>query len=108
VEMDGLTDEDTNIVVMGAMNAQPDVLDAALVRPGRFDRTITIGRPNLTERRQIFEYYAKKVKIDASVDFARLARKTVRKTPAEIENILKEAALIAVRDHRDVINYKDV
>ncbi|MBI3551528.1 MAG: AAA family ATPase [Elusimicrobia bacterium] len=108
VEMDGLTDEDANIVVMGAMNAQPKVLDTALVRPGRFDRTITIGRPNLTERRQIFEYYAKRVKVDPSVDFARLARKTIRKTPAEIENILKEAALIAVRGKRDMINYKDV
>ncbi len=108
VEMDGLNGEDTNIVVIGAMNAPEDVLDPALIRPGRFDRTITIGRPNLEERRQIFEYYAKNVKIAPEVDFGRLARKAVYKSPAEIENILKEAALVAVRNGREVITYKDV
>ena len=108
VEMDGLTDDESHIVVMGAMNAAEEVLDPALMRPGRFDRTIAIGRPNLQEREEIFAYYAKKVHLDPSVDLARLARKTVFKTPAEIENILKEAALVAVRDRRELINYKDV
>ncbi len=108
VEMDGLQDDKSHIVVIGAMNAPEEVLDAALTRPGRFDRTIAINRPNLQERQEIFEYYAKKVKLDPSIDFARLARKAVYKSPAEIENILKEAALIAVRQDRDVINYKDI
>ena len=108
VEMDGLTDDESHIVVIGAMNAQEDVLDPALMRPGRFDRTISIGRPNLQERQEIFEYYAKKVHLDPSVDLARLARKAVFKTPAEIENILKEAALVALRERRELINYKDV
>jgi cell division protease FtsH len=108
VEMDGLADVDANIVVIGAMNAPEQVLDDALLRPGRFDRTISISRPNLAERKEIFEYYAKKLPLDPSVDLARLARKAVYKSPAEIENILKEAALISVRNKRDTITYKDV
>jgi cell division protease FtsH len=108
VEMDGLTDDESHIVVIGAMNAAEEVLDPALMRPGRFDRTISIGRPNLQERQDIFAYYARKVHLDPSVDLARLARKAVQKTPAEIENILKEAALVALRDRRELINYKDV
>ncbi|MBI5623135.1 MAG: AAA family ATPase [Elusimicrobia bacterium] len=108
VEMDGLTDVDANIVVIGAMNAQEMVLDPALLRPGRFDRKITVNRPNLQERREIFEYYARNIALDPGVDLARLARKAVYKTPAEIENILKEAALIAVRDRRERVTYKDV
>ena len=108
VEMDGLTDDDCHIVVIGAMNAREEVLDPALLRPGRFDRTIAIGRPNLAERQEIFEYYSRKVHMDPSVDLGRLARKAVYKTPAEIENILKEAALVAVRQRRELINYKDI
>ena len=108
VEMDGLTDEDLHVVVIGAMNAAEEVLDPALVRPGRFDRTITIGRPNLQERQEIFAYYSKKIRLDPGVDLARLARKAVYKTPAEIENILKEAALIAARERREMVTYKDI
>jgi cell division protease FtsH len=108
VEMDGLTDTDAQVVVIGAMNMAEQVLDPALTRPGRFDRKIKIDLPNLTERQQIFEYYAKKIKVDPAVDMGRLARKAIMKSPAQIENILKEAALIAARDHRDTVNYKDV
>ncbi len=108
VEMDGIVDSDAHVLVIGAMNAAEDVLDPALLRPGRFDRKITIGRPNLVERQQIFEYYAKKIQIDPSVDFGRLARKAVYKTPAEIENILKESALIATRNGRDSVTYKEI
>jgi cell division protease FtsH len=108
VEMDGLTDSDAHVVVLGAMNAAREVLDPALLRPGRFDRTIMIGRPNLQEREEIFAFYGKKIKIDPAVDLARLARKAVYKTPAEIENILKEAAIFAARERREVISYKDV
>ena len=108
VEMDGLTDTDAQVVVVGAMNMAEQVLDPALTRPGRFDRKIRISLPNLQERQQIFEYYAKKVKIDPSVDMGRLARKAIMKSPAQIENILKEAALIAARDRREVVTYKDV
>ncbi len=108
VEMDGLKDEQAHIVVIAAMNADKDVLDPALLRPGRFDRMITIGRPNLQERGDVFAFYAKKVKLGPDVDLARLARKAVYKTPADIENILKEAALIAMREGHEAITYKDV
>ena len=107
VEMDGLNDSDAPVVVIGAMNMREEVLDPALRRPGRFDRQITIDLPNLKERKDIFDYYAKKIKVDPTVDFARLARKTIRYSPAAIENVLKEAILIAMRDKREVVTYKD-
>ena len=107
VEMDGLSDQDANVVVIGATNANLDILDPALIRPGRLDRTIRVDLPNLKERLEIFEYYAKKVQSDPAIDLARLARKTVRYSPAEIENVLKEAALIATRERREMITYKD-
>ncbi len=107
VEMDGLVDNDAPVVVIGAMNMKEEVLDPALRRPGRFDRQITIDLPNLKERKDIFDYYAKKIKVDPSVDFARLARKTIRYSPAEIENVLKESILIATREKREVVTYKD-
>ncbi|OGS36323.1 MAG: hypothetical protein A2506_00090 [Elusimicrobia bacterium RIFOXYD12_FULL_66_9] len=108
VSMDGVTDSDAQVVVIGAMNMAEQVLDPALTRPGRFDRKIRISLPNLQERQQIFEYYAKKMKVDPSVDMARLARKAIMKSPAQIENILKEAALIAARDQREIVTFKDV
>ncbi|MBP7795474.1 MAG: AAA family ATPase [Elusimicrobiales bacterium] len=108
VEMDGLSDDDANVIVFGATNAYEGILDEALLRPGRFDRKIFVGKPNLIEREKLFGYYLSKVKYDASVDIARLARKAVYKTPAEIENIVKESALIAVRNNRDVITYTDI
>src|SRR5581483_3199717 len=108
VEMDGLTDTDAPVVVIGAMNMAEETLDPALLRPGRFDRKITVGRPNLQEREHIFAYYGKKIQMDPNVDFARLARKAVHKTPADIENILKEAALIATRKGHELVGYKEI
>ena len=106
VEMDGL-DSAANVVVFAATNALEEILDDALLRPGRFDRKIFVGRPNLEEREALFGYYLGKVKFDPSLEVARLARKAVHKTPAEIENIIKEAALIAARNTRDMVTYKD-
>jgi cell division protease FtsH len=108
-EMDGLQSEDANVVVIGATNAGEDTLDRALLRPGRFDRKFYIDRPNLEEREKIFEFYFARVKYDKdSVNIKKLARKAVYKTPAEIENIVKESALIAVRDKKEAIEYKHV
>jgi cell division protease FtsH len=108
-EMDGLQEKDQNVIVLGATNAGEDTLDRALLRPGRFDRKLYIDRPNLEEREKIFQYYFDKVRYDkTSVDIKKLARKAVYKTPAEIENIVKEAALIAARDHKEAIEYKHV
>lgn len=108
VEMDGLADTDANVIVMGATNAGEAVLDPALLRPGRFDRKIYIGRPNLKEREEIFRYYLQKIECAPELDVARLARKTVFKTPAEIENIIKESALIATRNEKEAVSYKEI
>ncbi|MDP3804079.1 MAG: AAA family ATPase [Candidatus Omnitrophota bacterium] len=116
-EMDGLQEmkdkkgepsTEQNIIIIGATNASEDTLDAALLRPGRFDRKLYIDKPNLDDREKIFEYYLGKVQRDPSVDVGRLARKAVYKTPADIENIVKEAALIATRGGRDVIKFEDL
>jgi cell division protease FtsH len=108
-EMDGLQEKDEPVVVIGATNAPEDNLDRALLRPGRFDRKLYIDRPNLEEREKIFQYYFNKVKYDKnSVNIKKLARKAVYRTPAEIENIVKESALIATREKKDAIEYKHV
>ncbi|MFA5161262.1 MAG: AAA family ATPase [Elusimicrobiales bacterium] len=108
IELDGLEDSDANVVVIGATNAGEKTLDEALLRPGRFDRKIHVGRPNLEEREHIFRYYLGKIKCDPQLDVARLARKTVRKTPAEVENIVKEAALITARSRRDAVTMREL
>lgn len=108
VEMDGLGARQENIIVIGATNAPEDVLDPALLRPGRFDRKVYISKPGLEGREALFRFYLKKVKHEASIDVGRLARKTVGKSPAEIENIVKEAALIATRKGKDVITSKEL
>ncbi|MFC1546550.1 AAA family ATPase [bacterium] len=108
VEMDGLDTKKTNVVVVGATNADEKTLDTALLRPGRFDRKIYVDKPNLEEREQLFEYYMKKVQASQDIDIGRLARKCVYKTPADVENIIKEGALIATRNKRDVVTYKDI
>ncbi len=109
VEMDGLKEKDFNIVIIGATNMPEYFLDAALLRPGRFDRKIYVDKPNLEDRQNLFAYYLKKVKYDEnSVKFDRLARITVGNSPADIANIVRESALIAVRNKRQLITMKDI
>ena len=108
VEMDGLGARQENIILIGATNASEEILDPALLRPGRFDRKVYISKPGLEGREAIFRLYMAKVKHEASIDVARLARKAVGKSPAEIENIVKESALIATRNNRDVVTHKDI
>lgn len=108
VEMDGLTGKAENIIIIGATNAAEDTLDPAMLRPGRFDRKLYITKPGLEGREALFRYYLKKVKHEASVDTMRLARKAVDKSPADIENIVKESALIATRGGRDVVSIRDI
>ena len=108
VEMDGLKEKDFNVIVIGATNAAEGVLDTALLRPGRFDRKIYIDKPSLQGREKVFEYYLKKVKYDKNIDIGRLARKAVYKTPAEIDNIIKEAALITTRNKKEIVSHKEL
>ncbi|MDP2913423.1 MAG: AAA family ATPase [Candidatus Omnitrophota bacterium] len=116
-EMDGLQEikdkhgeptSEQNVIVIGATNASEDSLDTALLRPGRFDRKLYIDKPGLEDREKLFAYYLGKIQHDSSLDVGRLARKAIYKTPADIENIVKEAALIATRDKRDSIKLEDI
>lgn len=107
-EMDGVLTGRDNIIFIGATNAPEDKLDPALLRPGRFDRKIYVGKPHLKEREDLFRYYLSKVQFDSNLDIRKLAQRTVQKSPAEIEASVKEAALIATRDNREVVLFKDM
>ncbi|HXV19314.1 MAG TPA: AAA family ATPase [Candidatus Omnitrophota bacterium] len=102
-EMDGLKDKDENVIVIAATNASEASLDEALLRPGRLDRKIYVDKPDLQEREALFKYYLSKIKYDEKIDIGRIARKSVGKSPADIANITKEAALIATRGKMDVV-----
>src|SRR3989338_7925365 len=108
VQMDGLESQKYNIVVIGATNAGEEVLDQALLRPGRLDRKIYVDRPGLEDREKLYRFYLGKIKIDPAIDVARLARRTVWKSAADIENIVKESALIATRNKRVEVTLKDL
>lgn len=108
VEMDGIHSGRDNIIYIGATNAPESAMDPALLRPGRFDRKIFVGKPHLKEREEIFKYYLSKVSADPSLDLKKLAQRTVQKSPADIESAVKEAALIATRDGREMVMFKDL
>ncbi|BDD87975.1 ATP-dependent zinc metalloprotease FtsH [Desulfofustis limnaeus] len=101
VEMDGFSREDT-IIVLAATN-RPDILDPALLRPGRFDRVITILPPDVKGRRQILAVHASKIAMDHSVDLDEVARSTPGFTGAELANLVNEAALIAARKNQSSV-----
>ncbi len=106
IEMDGFAN-DTGIIVIAATN-RPDMLDAALLRPGRFDRQIYIELPNLEGRRDILDLHAKKFKIDDKVSLMDVARGTTGFSGADLENLLNEAALHAVRANHKVVEQSDL
>lgn len=107
-EMDGLRDSDSNIVVFGATNILESELDPALMRPGRFDRKIYVGLPNLEDRKNLFRFYLNKIKYEPNLDIPALARRAVNKSPADISNIIREASLIAVRNRREMVTFRDI
>lgn len=98
VEMDGFG-TNSGIIIMAATN-RPDVLDPALLRPGRFDRQITIGRPDIKGRKAILEVHAENKKIDPKITFEEIAKRTPGFTGADLENLLNEAALLAARENK--------
>ncbi len=108
VEMDGLQSEQENVVIIGASNAPEETLDPALLRPGRFDRKIYVDKPNLAGREKVLAYYMGKVQAESNIDIGRLARRTVAKSPADLENLIKEAALIASRNKHEKLTYDDL
>lgn len=106
VEMDGFETEE-GIVVLAATN-RPDILDPALLRPGRFDRQIFVPPPDLNGREAILKLYAKKFKVEENIDFKALAKSTPGFTGADLENMLNEAALIAAKKGKEKIELKDL
>jgi cell division protease FtsH len=101
VEMDGFG-SNSGIIVIAATN-RPDVLDPALLRPGRFDRQITINRPDIKGRKAILEVHARNKKLDPNVTFEEIAKRTPGFTGADLENLLNEAALLAARENKKAI-----
>ena len=106
VEMDGF-DENTNIIVIAATN-RPDILDNALLRPGRFDRQIVVHRPDILGREQILQVHAKNKPLADDVDLKVLAKRTPGFTGADLQNLLNEAALLAARKNKDKIEMPDL
>ena len=106
VEMDGFTGN-TGIIIMAATN-RPDVLDPALLRPGRFDRQITISSPDVKSRTAILKVHARNKHLDPSVKLEDVAQRIPGFSGADIENLLNEAALLAARDNRRVISIQDI
>ena len=106
VEMDGFSDN-SGIIVIAATN-RDDVLDPALLRAGRFDRKITVSMPDKAGREAIFKVHARNKKVDPNVDYAQLAKRTVGFSGADIENIMNEAAILAVRRNKELIGLYEI
>ena len=106
VEMDGFGRTE-GVIVLAATN-RPDILDPALLRPGRFDRQIHVGRPDVKGREEILKVHAKDKKLDASVSLRTVARSTAGFTGADLSNLLNEAAIMAAREDRPVLNMTDL
>ena len=102
VEMDGF-DVNEGIIIMAATN-RPDILDPAILRPGRFDRRIMVGMPDAKEREEMIRVHLRNKKVADDVDLNALARQTAGFTPADLENMTNEAALLVARENRSVID----
>ena len=105
-EMDGF--EGNNGVIILAATNRPESLDPALTRPGRFDRRVPVELPDLKGREDILKVHAKKVKTDGHIDYLKVARMASGASGAELANIINEAALRAVRDHREAVSQEDL
>ncbi|MFH1359798.1 MAG: AAA family ATPase [Candidatus Omnitrophota bacterium] len=107
-ELDGLRQAENNIVVFAATNVSENMLDPAVMRPGRFDRKIYITLPNLKEREDLFGFYLSRVKADVSCNPKLLAQKTPYFSPSQIDSMVREAGIFAMREKRDTICFKDL
>ncbi|MCR4291672.1 MAG: ATP-dependent zinc metalloprotease FtsH [Candidatus Kuenenia sp.] len=105
-EMDGFNSQ-KGIIIIAATN-RPDVLDSALLRPGRFDRQITIDRPDLSGREAVLAVHAKSVKIDPDVSFKTIAKRTPGFTGADLANVINESALLAARHNKNSVGMEDL
>lgn len=105
VEMDGF-DATSGVIIIAATN-RPDVLDPALLRPGRFDRQVLVDKPDMKGREAIFRVHTRTLKLSSKVDLSRLAAQTPGFAGAEIANVSNEAAILAVRNNRDEVTMSD-
>ena len=105
-EMDGFG-ENEGIIILAATN-RPDVLDPALLRPGRFDRQVTVNNPDVSEREEILKVHAKNKILDETVNLKNLAERTPGYSGADLENLLNEAALLAVRRNKNAISMEEI
>lgn len=105
-EMDGF-DTQAGVILIGATN-RPDVLDPALLRPGRFDRTIVVDRPDVRGREEILKIHARNVKLGKDADLSKLARQTPGFSGADLANLVNEAALLAARRGKDSVNQEEL
>lgn len=106
VEMDGFA-ENEGVIMIAATN-RPDILDPALLRPGRFDRQIQVGRPDVKGREAVLKVHARNKPLDDTVDLAAIAQRTPGFSGADLENLLNEAALVAARSNKKKIDMRDV
>ena len=106
VEMDGFEDRQS-VIVMAATN-RVDILDPALLRPGRFDRQIVVGSPDIGAREKILELHAKKKPFDPNIDFKVIAKNTAGFSGADLENMINEATILATRKNKKIVNMDDV
>ena len=106
VEMDGFGPNE-GIIIIAATN-RPDILDPALLRPGRFDRQITVGRPDVKGREAVLKVHARKKPLDETVDLKAIAQRTPGFSGADLENLLNEAALVAARSNKEKIDMGDI
>ena len=105
-EMDGFSTESAPVIVLAATN-RPEVLDPALLRPGRFDRQVLVDKPDFEGRKEILNVHIKNVKLGKDVDLEEVARMTAGLAGADLANIVNEAALLAGRASKDEVNYED-
>lgn len=105
-EMDGFAAGDATVIVLAATN-RPEVLDPALLRPGRFDRQVLVDRPDLSGRQKILDIYAAKVKLNPEVDLKQIATRTPGFAGADLANLVNEAALLAARNKRENVTQAD-
>jgi len=106
VEMDGFSTT-AGVIVMAATN-RPDVLDPALLRPGRFDRQVVVDLPDIKEREEILKIHCRKIKLEKDVDLKRLARGSAGTSGADLANLVNEAALFAARKDKSTVNMEDM
>ncbi len=107
-ELDGLRKTENNIVIIAATNFGEQDLDPAVMRSGRFDRKINITRPNLKERKLLFDFYLKRVPHDETINTDILARRSLWFTPSDVDSVVREAGIIALREKHKKVSMKDL